>query len=99
MAVKRKPRQPDPGVYGSRFIAWLLRHGGVAPMARAKAKWAEEGLDVELFASAMGEDRIGLLRDRRSGDAILCLHDLQWAVEWMLRYGEAMPLGRPADAA
>lgn len=99
MAVKHQLQQPDPGIYGSRFIAWLLRQGGLASLSRAKQKWAEEGLDIELFAAAMGKERIGLLRDPRSGDDVLHLCNIPWAVSWMQWYGDALPQGRLADGA
>jgi hypothetical protein len=99
MAARIQPQHPDPGVYGSRFIAWLLRQGGLAPLSRAKRKWTEEGLDVEMFVAAMGKEQIERLYDPRSGEDVFHLCNIAWAVAWMHRYGDALPQKRSVDGA
>ncbi|MBE0516003.1 MAG: hypothetical protein IBX41_01250 [Methanophagales archaeon] len=81
------PRLP---VETARFLAWLMKVGGMPSLERCKRKWEREGIDVEECIRNLD---ISVIRIQisRSGEKVVKLVDWAWAAQWVSFHNLSIP--------
>ncbi|HEC57738.1 MAG TPA: hypothetical protein ENI32_07715 [Candidatus Syntrophoarchaeum butanivorans] len=80
---------PDPGYEGSRFLAWLSKHGGIQNLKSCKSKCEQLGLNIDTILREWGTERIRINLSR--GEKVVVLVDKVWAGQWTRYYDTFIP--------
>ncbi len=92
-----EPEQPDLGLGGAIFLAWLLKIGQREKLSIAKKKWTRIlrrdanlcEMDLEDFIARAGEERLYVARLSGEEYLVLTKEGIKWAEPWTLYYNVA----------
>jgi hypothetical protein len=85
-----KPKDPDPGYDGCRFLQWIKKRGNTRSFRECNLKAQEIGFDTRSFVKRMHPELISI-RKSSDGQKVISLNDLSWADQWMCWYNLEIP--------
>ena len=89
-----EPREPDPGLEGAIFLAWILKIGQSVRFSTAEKEWIRKKKDSPQLRDMTLGDLIALVGEKYlyettyKGEKILKLtkEGIKWAEPWTLAY-------------
>ncbi len=89
-----KTKEPDPGLEGARFLAWLIKRNRMQKITIAELQWNRilQGCDrlkeanLDALISRFNREHVYIANLRGENSVIITREGVKWAEPWLIYY-------------